>query len=498
MSKVIISQWDGGHAEDPRTFATNESQSSVNFDIATNPHKLIPYSDPVAETSEGAMTDDQITDVAVLNVSGTATIYGMGRASSASQDVAIFVKGSTSDITSAWSQVATNGNDLTPGTLTEYKDKLYFIAGGSTFSSFTAPTTYTGIASLSGPYTTNFSPKIFRHPIDDTLYYASANKVYKYDAVTYTTALDVVHTLATNFEIQSFTDWGNYLAIGGKYLTKHKRSAVYLSNRVIPNDGTQAVIDWGEGSLAILENIQGSLVGISYTENVGSYTSQNIYKLFIKVYNGGQPVTVKEIVTSSAEKIRIWKAKSGDKLYFGYDMDNAMFVLGKNKNGNWYVCKNRYYNPGGSFIAGASGRLTGLSIVGDITFTSYGDATTDGYLARQGTGTAYTLPSQYTTTINPKMAAEDRTKKKELKSVRIAYTAGAANANVKVYVYKDGGSSALALDMTETAAGEYVAHSDHFADGTQFDQAYEFQFLLQTTGNASIKQFEYEYEPVND
>lgn len=54
---VTINTWDGGHAEDIRTTASNECESVVNFDILTNPHKLIPYSDPVAETSSGTITD---------------------------------------------------------------------------------------------------------------------------------------------------------------------------------------------------------------------------------------------------------------------------------------------------------------------------------------------------------------------------------------------------------------------------------------------------------
>lgn len=495
MPTVVINRFDGGHAEDSRTFAVNQSESSVNFDIATNPHKLIPYSDPVAETSaDGPMTDDSITDIAVLNVSSTPTIYGMGRASSGSQDVAIFKKNSTSDVTAQWTQVATNANDLTPGTLIEYKDYLWFLAGGSTWMKFTAPSTLAGISTLSGPYTTNFAPKPFRHPIDDTVYIGVANIVYKFDNVTYTTPTSV-HTLATNFEIQSLTSYGNFLAIGGKYLTNSKRSAVYLSNRIIPNDGTQAVIDWGEETLAVLEEIEGTLIGISYTENVGSYTTRNKYKMIIKAFNGGRPVVIKEITTGTTSDIRVWKAKTSDKLYFGFDQDNAFFVLAKNKAGEWYVCKDRYYNPSGTSITGS---FTGISTIGDISFVSYSDGGTDGYLARQGTSSAYTLPSRYTTTINPKMDSADRSKKKKLKEIILSYTVSASNGSVAVYIYRDGGASKLALSRTQSATGEYVTKSYCFDDATQFDESLEFQFLLQTTGNVSIKEFKYIYENVTE
>ena len=497
---AIINQWDGGIAEDIRTTATNQCESSVNFDIFTNPHKLLPYSDPVAETSlDGAITDDSITDVAVVDVSGTETIYGMGRHASNSQDVAIFKKNSTTDITAGFTEVATNSNDLTPGTLIEYHDLLFFIAGGSTIHSFSPPSTITAISTASGAYTTNFAPKPFRHPIDDTLYWAVANFVYKYDGVTYTNVTNgKTYQLATNFEIQSITDYGNYLAIGGKYLTKSKKSYVYLGDRDITTSlKPQQVLDWGNGSLKILESINGSLIGISYTENIGSFSTSTKYRLYIKGYSGGTVQTIKEIITGSVEDLRVWKAKSGDKLYFGFNGDNAIYVLAKNKSGYWSVVKDRYINPSGSTITGASGKLTG--IIGDIMFTSYGDATTDGYLARQGTGTTYTLPSRYFTTVNPGMVIADRTKRKKLKEIRLSYTCNSTNGTANVYVYNSAlTTTKLALTKTQTVVGEYVTTCFRFNDSTNFDESYEFKFLIETTGNVSPKELKYVYDNLTD
>lgn len=497
MSVTInINQFDGGHAEDVRTFASNQSESSVNFDIHTNPHKLMPYSDPIAETSlDGPMTDDSITDVAAVNVSGTVTIYGMGRTSSGNQDVAIFKKNSTTDITAAWTEVATSTNDLTPGTLIEYKDKLYFIAGGSTFSSFTAPSTITGIATVAGPYTTNFSPKPFRHPIDDTLYLASGNLVYKFDNVTYTTPT-LTHTLGTNQEIQCFSEYGNYLAIGVRYLYNNKNSYVYLSNRVIPNDGPQSVIDWGEGQLSVLENIGGALIGISYTKIVGNFSSSiNRYKMFIKGFAGGTVQTIKEFATGRTDAIKVWKSKNNDKLYFGFDTDNAIYVLGKNKNGEWFVAKDRYYNPSGSYITGT---FNGISTINDIYFTSYQDGGVTGYLARQGTETTYALPSIYTTTINPNMPATDRIIRKRLISVKLSYTVNDSNGVATVKVSTDGGTYTTAISKTQSSTGEYATVEQEFTNNDAFDEGYEYQFILQTTGNVSIKQFQYSYEKINE
>jgi len=503
MAKAIINRFDGGMASDLRTTSTNQCASSVNFDISTNPHKLKPYSDPIAEThASGPMTDYAITDVAVLNISGTTpTIYGMGRTNSGSTNLSIFKKSSTSDITAQWSAALASGGTRSPGSLLGYydqtagADKLYFINGGA-WGVFTDPSTISTAGGLVGPYTTNVYPKPYRHPIDNTVYLGAANKVYKFDAVAYTTAT-LLHTFGANFEVQSFTEYGNYLAIGGRFFGRDKKSSVYLSNRVLPNDGAQQVIDWGEGSLVAIENIDGYIVGVSYTEDVGGYSTIATYKLYIKVWNGGEVQTVKEIETRRSDEIKIWKAKHDNKLYFGYDTDRALYVVGRNELGQWFVVGDRYYNPSGSYITGT---FNGVSFVGDIAFIAYQDGGTTGYLVRQGTGSTYSLTSYYNTTINPGMDISHRTLRKKLKSVRVAYTAEANNGTVGVGFRQDTQTASYTsiISNTEATAGEYVVHADMAETGEGFDEGYEFQFQLTSTGNVGIKQFEYEYEIVND
>lgn len=505
MAKGIINRFDGGLAQDLRTSASNEASSSANFDIFTNEHKLIPYSDPVAEThASGPMTDYAITDVAVLNISGTTpTIYGMGRASSGSINVAIFKKSSTSDITSQWSASLASSGARTPGSLLSYHDttagadKLYFVNGGA-FGVFTDPSTIGTAGSLVGPYTTNLYPKPYRHPIDNTVYLGAANKVYKFDAVTYTSAT-LLHTFGTNFEVQSFTEYGNYLAVGGRYFGRDKKSAVYLSNRVLPNDGAQQVIDWGEGSLVAIENIDGWLVGISYTEDVGSYSSIRKYKLFVKVYSGGTVQTIKEIETRRNDDIKIWKAKNNNKMYFGYDTDRSLYCVGKNKLGHFVVTPDRYYTPSGSYITGT---FDGVSFVGDVSFVAYTDGGTSGYLTRQGIGSTYSLTSYYDTTVNSGMVVEHRTLRKKLKNIRIAYSLpnGLSNGTVGLSIRQDSQTASYTsvISETEASSGEFVTHADMCADGSAFDEFYEIQFRLSSTGGIEIKQIDYEYELIND
>ena len=330
------------------------------------------------------------------------------------------------------------------------------------------------------------------------MYIGGANKVYKFDAVTYTSAT-LLHTLADYFEITSFADYGTYLAIGGRYFGRDRKSTVYLSNKDItsPQELPVSSIDWGEGSLVHIENIGGVLVGISYTEEVGSYTSVAKYKLFIKTYSGGTVRTIKEIETRRSDDVKIWTAKSGDKLYFGFDTDRALYVVGMNKLGEIFIVPDRYYNPTGSYITGT---FNGVSFIGDISFVAYQDGGTTGYLVRQGTSSAYTLTSIYETTVNSGVVEDHRVLNKQIKKIRISYTVNTANGTVGVGLRLDSQTASYdsVISESKSSTGEYVTTATMKADGSAFDTCYELQLRLTSTGNVSIKRVEVEYDVIND
>src|ERR1035437_1472306 len=80
MSQTItVAKFDNGLAEDVRTTNTGENAQSLNFDIFTNPHKLIPYGDSVAETtSTNTMADIAISDIDYSLISSTYLLRGVG------------------------------------------------------------------------------------------------------------------------------------------------------------------------------------------------------------------------------------------------------------------------------------------------------------------------------------------------------------------------------------------------------------------------------------
>ena len=98
------------------------------------------------------------------------------------------------------------------------------------------------------------------------------------------TVTDGAKTVPSNFKITSLANYGNYLAIGcAPISTYNGRSKVFLWN--LSSDLFQEAIDWGEGELRVLENIEGYLVGITdrYLNNA---TGAGRGSMIIQMYSG--------------------------------------------------------------------------------------------------------------------------------------------------------------------------------------------------------------------
>ena len=488
MKTVTINRFDSGQAEDIRTTSDFFSEQSYNFDITTKPNTLTPKKDMVAETfNSGTITDYDITDVVPATYSSTY-IFGYGRESSVSTKACFFRKNSTSDITANWiSVVAYSASVSTPvaGTLVEYKGLLYALTS-SNLIELTDLSTITSRGNIVGTPNTN-GVKPFVHPEDKILYFANANVVGKWDGTTFTgTAFE----LPTSMIITSLTSFGGYLAIACKPVTGQGRSYVYLWGRDTSLTTAQGIIDWGDNNLEILENLGEVLIGVSATKNIGSFTTNNWHKYSVKAYAGGSVEPVAEYTRSSYYVLKPYKAKDTDKIYFGFDTDNVIYMVGKNKQGRYFVSGENYVTPNGGFPTGA---LTGISLVSDTLFTSYTDGGTSGYLAR--TSTTYANESVYITTVNPKMETGDRYKAKKLKGIQVAYEVLSSNGTVEVgYYSNEDGTLHDVISETKTASGNYVARDSGESDGSPFRDSEEFKFRIACTGNVRIKELRYKYE----
>lgn len=491
--KIYLRKFDGGHAEDVRGDSTDECEFSKNFDIFTNPHKLIPYGDSVAETVSGSTMDDiEIDNVDVSLIGSSYIMTGAGYESGSSAKPAFFTKADI--VTTFSSQAVAAGNTYVKNSLVVFREKAYALgwngsnqitlyrynSGGSVTAAGTVAVTEVPIA------------KPFVHPEDNVLYIVCGNVIATFTIIGGTDTMTTYSTiLPTGFQATSQCDYGNYLAIAMRPLRGNGNSVTYLWGR----DGTintlQGTIDFGEGSINLLENLDNNLFAVMTPQTTLFTNITN--KITVKGYAGGAVETIKSITNGSTATATIYKQKNGGKVYFGFANDDAIYAFGKNKSGKYIITKDRYLFNGTTI--GSS--FSGVSMIGDVmwrAFTTLAGVFTlmRSKVAQLGESITYTSTSTYRTLVNPSMPLEDRYTDKLLKGVRIAYTGATTGTTVLKYSVNGGAFTTIISDTN--AAGEQCTEANTESDGVPLGQGREFQFQVETTGGAQVKEIDYYYD----
>lgn len=499
---VTQSNFGGGHAEDIRTFANDECEKSLNFDIFTNPHKLIPRADSVAETVDtGTMDDIELSDVDISLIGSTYTLTASGFETSVSTKTAFYTKSAvTNGGALAWAtQAVSASGTYVKNSGVVYKDKFYAMslnAGTYTLFRYNSAGSVTTVGTIAA---TGNMAKPFVHPEDNVLYIVIGSTITSWNNTTLTTTTTI---LPSNTEATSITNYGTYLAIGVRQLRGNGNATVYLWGRDATLNTLQASIDFGEGNLIILENLNETLFAVMQPQNILS--TAFTYRLKIRAYSGGSVQTIKSLVVGSTENIQGVKVKNEEKLYFGAINDDCLYCFGKNKAGNYVITKDRYYFNGVTI----GSAFQGLSMIGDIIWAGF--ATTGGaytlmrskVLSSLGENASYASTSVYKTTINPLMPFEHRGKRKQLKSFKVYYT-GKTSGTIAVKYLVDGVNSSAtttfeSIISESTTAKEDYKNATQLADNQAFAAGVEYQFQLESTGGVEIKSYSYEYDIIND
>lgn len=481
---VIQNKWDGGHAEDLRTTAVDECEKSLNFDIFTNPHLLIPYPDSIADTlNSGNMSDIQVADVDISVISGTNYITGSGYESSVSTKTAFYTKLGGSLSSNFEQQAVAAAGAYVKGTGVVYKDLFYALryngSGTWNLDRFNGASV-TNCGSISSSVTS--CPRPFVHPLDNKLYIAIGTTISSWDNSTLTTTTTI---LPSGMTPTSLTDYGSYLAIAMTPTRGNGKNVVYLWGRDATINTLQGNIDFGEGNLLILESLNNTLIGIVQPQYAFSTAITN--KIIVRQYAGGAVETLKSIVVGTSDNLASVKTKNADKLYFGsQNADDCVYVVGKNKEGRYVITKDRYLDNGTTTTSG----LKAVSMIGDVMWRGINST-----YKLMRSSTTYTSTSVFRTTINPSMPLGDRYKLKQLEAVQISYT-GASTGTTAVKYSVDGSAFTSVISATN-ATGEQVAEATNENDGTVFLSGREFQFQLESSGGAKIKEIRYRYSVLN-
>jgi len=312
--EIQINDFNGGISDDPRKSSINEFQLTKHFDIFSAPKRLIPYRSLEADTETSVSTTDlkQYFVRDFLYPTGSGKLYGLGQTGAGLTKILQ----KTLAESGLWTTPATSeGNGAVQnGCFVEYKDYAWGFQGTTQVFRWGVLSGTPSITNSQGTVGTITSVAQGLIAKDDNLYLPYNNKLARVNASS--TVTDAVLTLPTQFKITSICNFGNYLAIAcAPISTFAGNSKVFLWN--LTSSDAQEAIDWGEGELRILENIEGFLVGITdrYLNNA---TGAGRGSMIVSVYSGGSPQVFKEIFTQAlvGKTMPISKAVENNRIFW--------------------------------------------------------------------------------------------------------------------------------------------------------------------------------------
>lgn len=484
-----LNKWYGGISDDVREQNPDVFAISYHFDIFSSPVKMSPYrsqitNDTVASTSS-TMTEFYTRNFTVSP--DTGYIYAYGRISQASDKGRILVKtdpvgnGSTWAISASSSQSA-NGTPYR-NTFMPYKSYLYGIKGagsGTTnkldlwrYGSLT-----TGAKLLTEPFggadlLDSGGNAVTAQGIvgkDDCLYLPYANKLAKVD--TGATATAAALTLPSEYSITSLAPYQNYLAIA----CKPKTTGSGLSSKVFiwdyVSDDVSDVIDFGEGDLLVLENLDGNLFGISSIATTSAYNIST--KTVITQYSGGFATVVEEIPYTGLLQM---KEKKGNKLYFVLSDGTTLgiWVYGRKSSKYEYTYTLDRLINGSTAVT----TLNAFKFLGDYMFSSMGSS---GNIMRTTDQTTYGYTAIYH---SQKFNSNNLQKDKTLRYINLLHTPLTSGTSlvVKYRINSDTSWTSLMTSSTEGATSKDATNQENNGNKA-FPSFKEIQFRIEATGLA--------------
>ncbi len=510
MGKIIntiITNFNGGISNDRRSgwigngngFTTDKFAITKNFNVTDFPKRLVPF----VRRLECAGTYKTFEIVKFLYAQYQSALiyrlYGLGVqiGTTYPKVYAFNLDAADAPNVSEW-EVVTNGthigggfDDRSEDVFFYYKTFIYMLtnpdsgAGGEiarfdTTEAAVFNQTYQGI-----PWSTAAQP--VHHPSDDCAYFFLDNKVYRLDNVTWD---GLVLTLPDNMKIVSSCHYGNYLAIG--CVTKGSldiRSTVFLWDRDSSLATLTERIDFGEGSLVHLANLDNYLMGVMnfYANNVFSLDSP---KVLIKRANGQFATVLKELNFDNTTGTPLPRTNfvRNNRLYFPM----TIILNGETCTGIWSTDVNgnliMEYEEEDATIH------TGIFFVANVLFiaNSYDDT-----VMHSDSDKVYstTNPSIYESLI---FNAGDSSLTKKLNEIEVTFEKLPAAGEVILAYRQDGATSWTSIfDFTTDGEISHRARNIETSGGT-LPQFKEIEFKIFSYGGAVITGLKFQCEIIDN
>ena len=464
------------------------AQLLVNFDAHTFRNKLVPYRS--SESGDDDANNRRLSNYAMAYDGTNWNLYALGQISSSNSKANIVSKALASQLDDAtWTAgVQQTGAGVVNKRLFVYyhkTGKIYFASGTQYLMSFTPNGGASNETERDLTAFTNIAQGLV-HSKDDILYIPYDNKILKNDNGSYANA---ALTLPTHYKITSICEYGNFLAIAATPLSGIGNSRVYLWDRDSSLTTISESIDWGDGLLHILEEVDGYLIGISYVG--GSNILVNSVKIVFRAYSGGQPQVFKELISetttlsSASGDLPLWKQKVSKDLFF----QMAIKLSGANRFGVWKVGRASLAEPfsvsldrtpNNDTALASTATLEGFYLLGDYMFQGWFDTTHQ--LTKTDDQNNHAQTSIYETTI---LNFGDASKTKQLLSVTVMHEFLPTNGKIIVAYKKDEETSytTILTNTTDNSISQTAINIE--SSGVSLPEFKEIAFRIEFTRDAA-------------
>lgn len=492
---IIKNRFDGGISDDIRQQSATGFAITKHFDIYSNPFRLSPYRSTEADTNDGSTsTGMKQYDVRNFQYGSDGKLYGVGIQPSSATRQWIFYK--TDPTTGNWTVDNAYKSSINTGvswrnSFLEWQGKFWSFGGTTKVINCPLAGTYNDNVATVGATITHVAQSVIAP--DNNMYMFYNNIVVRVKADS--SVVDNALVLPSDGRITNACLYGKYMAIAwasGTTLTAGGRSKLFLWD-LVSSDVTDA-IDFGEGQLMIVGNIEGQVIGISDLF-MSATVGLTMGSVVIRRYSGGTPVVQTVIQMNQNATLGLFRRETvvkGNRIFFtaclpfnGSTSTQSTFNLGI-----WSFGRKTESSPFALTLDYVEEAVDPTN----YTIVSFGNAgnywfinhSVDGSITKTDDSATYSFTSYIET---EKLNFGDINKLKKLSGIAVSYVPLGTTGQV-VVKYRVDSATAWTTVSTNTTDNDTNREDINInSTGSTLAEFSEMQLRIESTGGAEITSY---------
>lgn len=514
--EVKLNKFNGGIEDDPRDPREDTCRMVTNFDIVTNPYRMIPYRNS-EQGDDSSSSSRKRNFTLALRTGTTYSLYALGVKSGATTAEVLYkdlTTGAVNDLDDDdW---ANTSNNQSSAGATNYNLFLYYEQTGLIYGmrAGTHIWAYDPAGSTAWDDTevvlinfsdfpaggTPYEAHGVIHSQDDIMYVGVHSMIIKNNAGTWTSSPTPALQLPLDLYVTAMCEFGNYLAIALAPKAGFGNARVILWDRDSSLTTVSENIDAGEGVIKVLEEIDGVLTAVMLS---GNSTNRFKSKVTIKGYNGAGFIKLKELNGSSATvELNHAKQKLNNRLYFMMSIEidgtvrDGIWSIGR-IDGRWVLAHER--TPDNNTALTATRALYGFIFYGDYWFQAFQSGSV--FQVRKTNDSEVYPTAIYE---SKKFNGGDSGKGKKLLGITVTHEPLGADAQVVIKYKKDEETSFSSALVTNATDDSMRTSTVVDGSGNTLPRFKEIQFRIESSGAgsataaATITGLKFRYEEVED